>query len=170
MFLALMYTISWMGHRLGVSRAAQVVQTSEADAVYLGTEGVVFQDRGNTCGPAALKMILDHHGISVQLLELERKRGRGKRGMDMFSLSRLATLFGLKATGWKLGIDDLRESNMPVILFVENTHFVVLDSVRNEGDFFVRDPAKGKMRLSKARLLKMWRGETLLFCSVSPGN
>lgn len=170
MFLALMYTTSWMSHRLGASRAAQLAPDAEIDAVYLGTEGVIFQDGGNTCGPAALKMILDHHGVDVQLLELERKGGRGKRGMDMSSLCRLAETFGLYATGWNLGVDGLQEICLPAILFVEKTHFVVLDSVRNQDEFFVRDPAKGKMKLSKNKLLKMWSGETLLFRSSSAGN
>jgi ABC-type bacteriocin/lantibiotic exporter with double-glycine peptidase domain len=170
MFLAFMYTGSWMSHRLGVSRTAQLAREPEVDAIYLGTEGVVFQDGGNTCGPAALKMILDHHGVNVRLRELERKGGQGKRGMDMLSLSRLAQAFGLYASGWRLDIEDLQGRCLPAILFVENTHFVVLDSVHPRGDFFVRDPAKGKMRLSKSKLMNMWGGETLLFCSDSTGN
>jgi ABC-type bacteriocin/lantibiotic exporter with double-glycine peptidase domain len=163
-----MYAVSWVAHRMGVSRAEEVAQTSEAEAVYLGTEGVVLQDGGNTCGPAALKMILDYHGVNVRLGDLERKAGYTGRGMNMSSLSRLATSFGLDARGWRLGMDDLRRSCMPAILFVENTHFVVLDSIGDRCDFFVRDPAKGKMRLSKSKLLKIWRGEALLFCGANP--
>ena len=167
-FLALMYTVSWVTHRISGSRAEQAVQGSDTDAVYLGTEGVVLQDGANTCGPAALKMILDHHGVSVQLSDLERKGGRGKRGMDMSRLSRLATSFGLDAQGWRLGVDDLRARAMPAILFVEDTHFVVVDSIGDRHDFFVRDPAKGRMRLSKSMLQKIWKGEALLFCSAHP--
>jgi ABC-type bacteriocin/lantibiotic exporter with double-glycine peptidase domain len=154
-----------MAHKLDISCEEQREQLPEVDAVYLGTEDVVFQDGANTCGPAALKMILDHYGVNVQLIELERKGGRGKKGMDMLSLANLAKLFGLRAKGWKLNIDRVRESCMPAILFVENTHFVVLDSVRSQTDFFIRDPAKGKMRLSKAKLGRIWRGEALLFCA-----
>lgn len=167
-FLALMYTLAWMANKLGVSRAAGSTQFSDVDAVYLGTEGVIFQDGSNTCGPAALKMILDHYGVNVPLLELERKGGHGKRGMNMLALCRLAKSFGLTAKGWRLSADDFWDGCLPAIIFVENTHFVVLDSVHNQIDYFIRDPAKGRMRISKTKLLKTWKGEALLFCCDPP--
>lgn len=166
-FLALMYTFSWMANRLGAPRKPESTRISKADAVYLGTDGVVFQDGSNTCGPAALKMILDHHRINVPLIELERIGGRGARGMTMLALGRLAGLFGIQARGWRLGIENLSRVCLPAIIFVENTHFVVVDSVCDQLDFFIRDPAKGKMRIGKTKLSDIWKGETLLFCGDS---
>ena len=62
------------------------------------------------------------------------KRGDVTREAWICSLSRLAKTFGLCASGWRLDIDGLQESCLPAILFVENTHFVVLDRVCNQGD------------------------------------
>ncbi len=150
-----------MFNKLLVTRAGEGL--ADAEAIYLGTEGVVLQDGSNTCGPAALKMILEHHAINISLHELERKSWRGGQSMTMLDLKYTAGLFGVSAKGWRLSVDDLSCVSLPAILFVENTHFVVLDSIHGCTDYFVRDPAKGKLQLSRTKLLKMWKGETLLF-------
>jgi len=135
----------------------------ERGGAYLGIEGVIMQDRGNTCGPAALKMILDAHGEKVPLAELEKGGKASDRGWSMQSLKDLAVRHGLQAEGWRLDLAALCRSPFPVILFVENQHFVVVDGVDTAGFFYVRDPAIGRMKLYRRALAKIWKGETLVF-------
>ena len=135
----------------------------ERGAVYLGIEGVTMQDKSNTCGPAALKMILDVHGKNVPLCELEKGNKAPERGWSMQSLKDLAEQCGLRAEGWRLDPEALCKSRFPVILFVENRHFVVVDGVDTCGFFFVRDPAIGRMKIHRRALSRIWAGETLVF-------
>ena len=134
----------------------------ERGGVYLGTEGVIMQDRSNTCGPAALKMILDAYGRKTSLHELEVDCN-SQNGWSMQALKEPAEELGLRAEGWRLDVDALSRSRFPVILFVENNHFVVADSVDNGGFFFLRDPAIGRMKIHSRALVKIWKGETLVF-------
>ncbi len=135
----------------------------ERGGAYLGIEGVIMQDKNNTCGPAALKMILDAYGKKVQLSELEKGRDTSHGGWSMQSLKELAEQSGLRAEGWRLDLDALSRCQFPMILFVENRHFVVADGVDTSGFFYVRDPAIGRMKIHRRALGRIWTGETLVF-------
>ena len=122
-----------------------------------------MQEKSNTCGPAALKMILDVYGKRVALRELEKGSNALDSGWSMQSLKELAEQYGLRAEGWRLNLEALGRSRFPAILFVENRHFVVVDSMDTAGFFFVRDPAIGRMKIQRRALSKIWTGETLVF-------
>jgi len=135
----------------------------ERGGLYLGRDGVVLQDKSNTCGPAALKMILDECGKTVSLAELEEGRRSSDSGWSMQSLKELAELHGLSAEGWRLNVESLRKKRFPVILFLENNHFIVADGVDTVGFLYVRDPAIGRMKIHRHALTRIWKGETLVF-------
>ena len=137
--------------------------SARKEAIFIGTDGVVFQDRENTCGPATLKMILDHWGIDISLRELKRKVRMSARGSSLFALKETAESFGLNANGLMLKTEDLRVSPLPLILFVRGEHFVVLDSMDGEGCLFVRDPMIGRIKIGVQGLEDIWRGEALVF-------
>ena len=130
---------------------------------YLGTDGVVMQDKSNNCGPAALKMVLERHGKVISLRELEKSVSAREGGWSMKALTEIAEQQGIRATGWMLSVEDLRGRPLPAILFVENRHFVVVDSVDGGGFCFVRDPALGRLKLHRKALNKIWTGKALVF-------
>lgn len=135
----------------------------ERGAIYLGSDGVVMQDKINTCGPAAVKMILEAYGNRVSLQELENGEESPRGGWSMRSLKELAEQRGVHAEGWRLNPDNLSTGRFPMILFIEDRHFVVVDSVDAAGFVFVRDPAIGRMKLHRRALAKTWKGEALVF-------
>jgi ABC-type bacteriocin/lantibiotic exporter with double-glycine peptidase domain len=149
--------------RLSDQTISYEIAAHEWGASYLGAESVVMQDKTNTCGPAALKMILDVHGKNVQLAELERGGDTIHAGWSMQSLRELAERYGLKAEGWRLDLEALCRCRFPVILFVENRHFVVADGGDTSGFFYIRDPAIGRMKIHRRALGRIWTGETLVF-------
>jgi ABC-type bacteriocin/lantibiotic exporter with double-glycine peptidase domain len=130
---------------------------------FLGTDGVVLQDNRNNCGPAALKMVFDHYGISSSTMEIEESVGITDKGSSMLALREMALLKGLRAVGWRYTLEAFLKAPMPAILFVNHDHFVVVDSVSDIGDVYLRDPAVGRIKLSQRRLTSLWRGETLVF-------
>jgi ABC-type bacteriocin/lantibiotic exporter with double-glycine peptidase domain len=157
------FAMSWIAGKPRVPGEMENPAEDEKDMMYLGVEGVILQNRRNSCGLAALVMVLEHHGIKASTGEVERKAKLVRRGMSMLTLKRLAQSFGLQATGWRLNFGDLPNVRFPAILFVQNRHFVVVDSI-GKGEFlFVRDPAIGRMRIPKKVLMDEWKGETLVF-------
>jgi ABC-type bacteriocin/lantibiotic exporter with double-glycine peptidase domain len=139
--------------------AGQMLDAGKSD--FLGTAGVVLQNKRNNCGPAALKMILDHHGIPSSLGEIEGRISLTRRGASMLALKEAAESMGLSAEGWRYTMEDLPKAPFPAILYVNGDHFIVADSIVS-GRVFVRDPAVGKLRLQRSGLLGIWEGETLL--------
>ncbi len=140
----------------------------EMGGEYLGSDGVVLQNKNNNCGPAVLKMILDHHKRMAPLHEIEQSIKPSEEGSSMLALKVVAESRGLHAEAWKLSLADLAKRTFPVIIFVENRHFVVVDSLSDDGFFFVRDPAIGRIKMPQLRLTKIWKGETLVLSVDQP--
>jgi hypothetical protein len=147
----------------GLAEHGREFAAHERGGVYLGTEGVIMQDRSNNCGPAALKMILDDFGKCVALKALETDTNQSGVGWSMGALKTLAEQQGLKSKGWRFDLSALSKCRFPAILFVENRHFVVADSVNASGFFFLRDPAIGRIKIPSRALIRIWKGETLVF-------
>jgi len=142
--------------------AFRVLAAAAIGAQYNGDSGVTRQTSNTNCGAAAVKMIFDHHGIATPLKEIETDACFSERGASMFGLKRLAEKNTLRADGWKLTYAMLERQRFPVILFVTDDHFVVADSVCDD-EIFIRDPAIGRLRISRRNLLKIWKGEALIF-------
>jgi len=162
-FLAMSFAVSWIAGKPRASNETGNPTGDERNMVYLGIEGVILQNRGNSCGLAALMMVLEYHGIKVSPGQMEWKAKLPRQGVSMSTLKGLAQSFGLQATGWRLNFGDLPGVRFPAILFVENRHFVVVDSIGEGEILFVRDPAIGRMKIPKKVLTDRWKGETLVF-------
>ena len=132
-------------------------------ASYLGIQGVALQTKPNACGPASLKMVLDHFGLLVALGELEKQVVLTRRGTSMLALKEAAERRGLCAEGWRLNRQDLFRIPFPAIILIRADHFVVVDSISPQGSVYVRDPAIGRLRIPLDRVDAMWHGETLVF-------
>lgn len=131
---------------------------------------VVFQDGANDCGAAALTMILNHFGYNITLREMERRLAAPASGASFQRLKEIAGDFGLQAEGWKISRDDLAQVRLPIIIFLRKNHFVVADSLELSGALQIRDPAVGKMKLSREALSNSWSGEALVFrCARTAG-
>lgn len=124
---------------------------------------VVFQDKANNCGAAALKMMLEHFGCTMSLRDVERKLVLSPRGTSMERLREIADEVGVQLSGWKLRREDLGQIRFPIIMFLKKNHFVVADSLDASGYLFVRDPAIGSIRMSQHTLPGIWGGEALVF-------
>lgn len=130
--------------------------------VYLGAQGVRLQKGANDCGPASLQMIFDYYEIPSAVHEMRQAIGMNVNGSTMLALKELAELKGLQVQGWRLTSKDFSSVFFPALLFVRDDHYIVADSVSGE-NVFVRDPAIGRLRISRGKLIKIWKGEILLF-------
>lgn len=130
--------------------------------IYLGNHGVRFQTRINNCGPTSLQMIFDYYRIPSTIQEIEQTIGLNEKGSTMLALKEMSELKGLHAEGWRLTAKDFSSLLFPALLFVNNDHYVVADSISND-NVFVRDPAIGRLKIPKGKLTQIWKGEILLF-------
>jgi len=165
--LAIGFVASWITNEQSTPKGADDNGNDRADVIYLGSAGVVFQSRSNTCGVAALLMVLDHFGIKSSRQEMEQKAELHHGGTSLMALKELAKKVGVEADGWRLSFQELAGIELPAILFVEKHHFIVVDSVNGSGILFVRDPAVGRLAIPRRRALEIWKGETLVITHAS---
>lgn len=128
-------------------------------------EGPILQDKENTCGVAAMKMVLDAYGLHRTMADIESELQPSRHGVSMLALKRFAQQNGLSAQGWRLSPEELSAIPKPAILFIQGSHFCVLDSL-NGSLYFVRDPAYGATCMKEEILVKVWNGEALVFSNV----
>jgi NHLM bacteriocin system ABC transporter peptidase/ATP-binding protein len=102
----------------------------------------VLQMEAAECGAACLAILLRHYGRVVSLLELRQVCGVTRDGSDAASLLRAGKLHGLEGRGFRMDIDVLRQQPLPLILFWEFNHFVVLEGFSGNR-VALNDPATG---------------------------
>ncbi len=128
---------------------------------------VVRQQRRSDCGPAALKMVLDHWGIQdVTLAELEIATGTGPDGTSLLALKKAAEERGVTSQGLRLPVHRLREVPLPAIAHVHGDHFVVIRSTGDE--LVIDDPSLGRLRMSSRVFARSWDGVVLSFTGGPP--
>ena len=122
----------------------------------------VLQMEAAECGAAALAMILAYHRYYEPLENLRIACGISRNGSLAVNLIRAAKERGFRAKGCKLPVDRLTASPLPMILFWEFNHFVVLEG-RIGDRFYLNDPAKGPYHLPLEEFERSYTGIALLF-------
>ena len=102
----------------------------------------IMQQESVECGATCLAMILAYHGRWVSPEELRELCGVSRDGTQSSSILRAARSFGLVAKGFSKSPADLAQLPMPMILFWNFNHFVVLESLSETGGW-INDPATG---------------------------
>ncbi|WP_084662804.1 peptidase domain-containing ABC transporter [Paenibacillus fonticola] len=95
------------------------------------------------CGICCLAMISAYHGKHVSLLELREFTGHGRDGISLLNLKKLAELLGFDTICQKLNLQQLNNDQLPLIIFWDEKHFVVLEKIY-KNKYFVVDPEHGR--------------------------
>ena len=109
------------------------------------------QFEASECGAACLGVILAHYGRWEPIEELREACGVSRDGASAADIVTAGERYGLKITGWRKEIGDLRSMELPVILFWEFNHFVVLEGIAN-GRYYLNDPANGRRTVGEETL------------------
>ena len=123
---------------------------------------LLLQTHATECGAASLGIVLGHFGRWVPFTELRSRCGVGRDGSTAAGLKRAAEHYGLECSGWSVRVGRLKEMPLPMILFWEFNHFLVLEGFDRKW-FYLNDPATGRRKLSREEFDAGFTGIALQF-------
>ena len=136
------------------------------------TTPVLLQMHASECGAACLGSVLAYFGRWVPLTELREKCEVSRDGSSAASILRASRHYGLECSGLSIRAEQLKKLQLPLILFWQFSHFVVLEGYDGR-HFYLNDPSTGRRRLSAEEFNKGYSGIALQFkrsADFSPGG
>ncbi len=124
---------------------------------------VVMQMEALECGAASLTMVLAYYDKWIPLEQVRSDCGVSRDGSNAKNILVAARSYGLKAQGYRLEPEELREGGrFPCIVHWDFNHFVVCCGFRGN-KVVINDPAKGMLNLSMEEFDRSFTGVCLMF-------
>lgn len=105
------------------------------------------------CGLCCLYMIMEYLGIREKFFILKQNFKVGRNGLSINDIKNIALHYGIVTKTYKIG-SLLLHKKLPVMVFVENSHFIILESA-NKDRYKIVDPAIGTYILDKNEFFKL---------------
>ena len=126
------------------------------------TTPLLLQMHATECGAACLGSILAYFGRWAPLTELREKCEVSRDGSSAASILRAARHYGLKCSGLSLTSEALKKVELPLILFWQFHHFLILEGF-DRNNFYLNDPSTGRRTVSAEEFDKGYSNVALRF-------
>ena len=111
------------------------------------TTPLIIQVEAVECGAVALGIVMGYYGKFLSVEELRVACGVSRSGTSAYNMMEAAKSYGLEGDAYSAEMEDLFQLKMPVILFWEFNHFVVLEGFDRDA-VRINDPASGPRKVT----------------------
>ncbi len=126
------------------------------------TTPLLLQTHSTECGATCLGSVLAYFGRWVPFTELRDKCEVSRDGSTAAGIARAARSYGLECKGRSVHVHQLRNMPLPLILFWEFNHFLILEGFDRK-HFYLNDPATGRSKVSAEEFGTSFSGIVLQF-------